>query len=273
METHRGPVESCARCITARLGRDDATRSNRPYRRIVGFMPRVTRADVSACEANQADWYRTKSRALGGTRWHEGPLEFIGPSSDGEVMLAFPTAIPERDLRAGVQQAWDLGYTSIGAWLRRTHEAGPLEAVGFERGWEPWWMAARLAARPVETDPRVRLEDATPEYDHHGRAMLGMTAEKPRNKWHAVARIDGQLAGRAWLHGDGQTAGIYDMEVWPKYRRLGLGSSILDVLARVALAAGYHWTVLNATPAGERLYSARGFERIGDGATWWLHRS
>ena len=133
-------------------------------------------------------------------------------------------------------------------------------------------MAARLDAVPRDPDPRVELEDATPEYDERGRSMLRMTAADPPNTWHAVARIDGQFAGRAWVHGDGSTAGIYDMEVWPDFRRSGLGSAILAALARVALAAGYHWAVLNATPAGERLYSARGFRRIGHGATWWLHR-
>jgi GNAT superfamily N-acetyltransferase len=236
-------------------------------------MRRIVPVDVTACEENQADWYRAQSRALGGAMWREGSLEFIAPSGEGEVMLAFPTAIGEPDLRAGVQHAWDLGYTSVGAWLGETQEAGVLEAFGFERGWAPWWMAARLDAVPRETDPRVHLEDATPEYDEHGRRLLAMTAEEPRNTWHAVARVDGQFAGRAWLHGDGRTAGIYDMEVWPKYRQSGLGSAILAALAPPALAADYRWAVLNATPEGERLYSARGFRRIGDGATWWLHRS
>src|SRR5689334_12472162 len=121
----------------------------RSYR---ALMRRIVPVDVTACEENQADWYRARSRALGGAMWREGSLEFIAPSGEGEVMLAFPTAIGEPDLRADVQHAWDLGYTSVGAWLGETQEAGVLEAFGFERGWAPWWMAARLDAVPRETD-------------------------------------------------------------------------------------------------------------------------
>jgi SpoIIAA-like len=36
----------------------------------------------------------------------------------------------------------------VGAWLSAETDTTPLEAVGFERGWEPWWMAARLLASP-----------------------------------------------------------------------------------------------------------------------------
>ena len=90
--------------------------------------------------------------------------------------------------------------------------------------------------------------------------------------WHAAARVDGALAGRAWAHFDGATIGIYDMAVWPAYRRRGLGTELLRAVCAAAASSGATDIVLNATPDGERLYVRHGFVPVGDGITWWRHR-
>jgi len=233
---------------------------------------RVAEPDIAACERNQRHWYEAQATVTGGARWRSGDLEFIAPGPDGDVMLAFPTRIEVSDAEAGLERAWSLGYRSIGAWLRAEGDGVALAALGFESGWQPHWMAARLADIPPVNDRRIQLEDATPEYDGRGRAMLTLTEERPRRAWHAVARIDGRIAGRAWIYSDGETAGVYDMDVWPRFRRQGIGRGLLATLATAARDAGHRWAVLNATPDGERLYRGSRFSSIGHGATWWKHR-
>ncbi|MFL5686968.1 MAG: GNAT family N-acetyltransferase [Chloroflexota bacterium] len=235
--------------------------------------PSSERLTIAGCERNQTDWFRSLADACGGREWVTGPLIWVAPAPDGDAMLMFPHEIPAEDLRRGVTAAWDQDYSSIGVWLGLDVDPRPLASAGFERGWQPSWMARRTAGDLADVDPRVALEEATPEYDDHGRCMLRLVTAQPTRTWHAVARVDGHQAGRAWAHSDGETIGIYDMAVWPAYRRQGLGRSLLHTVAAAAVASsGPLGFVLNATPEGEHLYARTGFTRLGEGATWWLHR-
>ncbi len=231
-----------------------------------------TEVGIPDCEQNQAAWFRGQARATGGEAWEDRGLDWVWIPPDGSVMLLFPTRIESRAVERGVERAWGVGARSIGAWLGSDIDAAGLAINGFERAWAPWWMTAPIEAIGRTEDTRVGLEEATPEYDEGGRALLSLASERPAQAWHAVARIDGGYAGRAWTYRQGSIAGVYDMEVLPAFRRRGLGSSLLRVTAAAAGDAGASHVTLNATPMGERLYSALGFRRIGDGITWWLHR-
>src|SRR5581483_5933623 len=156
-------------------------------------------------------------------------------------------------------------------WLSLDTDAASLEAAGFERGWEPWWMAAPLDAIPESDDPRATICAEVPEYGPEGQRLLSLARGHPPRAWHALARVDGRFAGRAWGLADGDLAGIYDMEVWPKFQRRGIGRALLRTVCAAARAAGADRAVLNATPDGERLYSAEGFEHVGRGITYWHH--
>ena len=103
-----------------------------------------------------------------------------------------------------------------------------------------------------------------------GQRLLSL-ARGERGAWHAVARVDGQFAGRAWSLLQGDVAGIYDMEVLPQFQRRGLGRALLRTVCEAARAAGATRAVLNATPEGERLYSVEGFVHVGRGITYWNH--
>jgi GNAT superfamily N-acetyltransferase len=132
-------------------------------------------------------------------------------------------------------------------------------------------MAAPLDAITEPGDPRVALANEVPEYGPGGQRLLTLArGERPRG-WHAVARVDGHFAGRAWCLVAGDLAGIYDMDVWPRFQRRGLGRALLRVLCAAAREAGASKAVLNATPEGERVYSAEGFQRVGNGITYWHH--
>jgi ribosomal protein S18 acetylase RimI-like enzyme len=154
----------------------------------------------------------------------------------------------------------------------------------FEWGWQPHWMAIDLArlvsgeedagARPVEGGADVRLVDEVPEYDGYGAALMSLTRARPQRSWHALARVDGAFAGRAWAHlddGELASAGIYDVDVPRRHRRRGIGRAVTLAVCRAAAGAGARVATLNATGEGELLYRALGFRSLGLGQTWWLH--
>jgi GNAT superfamily N-acetyltransferase len=228
---------------------------------------------VADCERTQADWYASCARVAGGATWTDEGLAWSWLAHERSLMLMFPTTIAPAALARGVARGAEQGVTIVGAWLGLDVDPGPLAAAGFERGWSPWWMSAPLAAVAGPADDRVSIEDGPPEHDDPAdRDLLALTRARPRRDWHAAARVDGRLAGRAWSHRAGALAGIFDMVVWPKFRRRGLGTGLMRAVCAEAAAAGAGHAVLNATADGERLYSTLGFERLGDGITWWLHR-
>jgi GNAT superfamily N-acetyltransferase len=186
-------------------------------------------------------------------------------------MLNFPRVIDETAARRGVEFAHEHNARIIGAWLSPETEAGMLETVGFERGWEPWWMAAPLEAIPEPDDPRVWLSADVPEYGPGGQRLLSLARGDQPRAWHAVARVDGLFAGRAWSLVAGDVAGVYDMDVWPKFQRRGLGQALLRTVCDAAREAGATRAVLNATELGERLYARAGFVHVGRGITYWHH--
>jgi GNAT superfamily N-acetyltransferase len=100
-----------------------------------------------------------------------------------------------------------------------------------------------------------------------------MTRVRPQHTWYAAAydHPSGRFAGRAWSHVNGETAGVFDMEVWPAFQRRGLGSGLLRAVVAAAADAGADNAVLNATPEGKLLYESCGFRQIGAGITWWLN--
>ncbi len=228
-------------------------------------------ATVAECEASQTQWNQALAIAGGGLAWEDGGLKWAWQAHDAQLMLSFPRMIDLAAAKRGVQFAREHDVSLIGAWLSPETDAAPLEALGFERGWEPWWMAAPLDAIAAPDDPRIALSTDIPEYGPNGQRLLSLArGERPR-AWHAAARVDGRLAGRAWSLVGGDIGGVYDMEVWPEFQRRGLGRALLRAVCGAAQAAGATRAVLNATPDGERLYSAEGFVHVGRGITYWNH--
>jgi GNAT superfamily N-acetyltransferase len=132
-------------------------------------------------------------------------------------------------------------------------------------------MAARLNTILAPDDPRAELATDVPEYGPNGQRLLELASgERPR-AWHAVARVDGEFAGRAWSLVAGDVAGVYDMAVWAQFQRLALGRSLLRTVCAAARTAGAPRVVLNATGAGEPLYLSEGFVHVGRGITYWHH--
>ena len=231
---------------------------------------------VADCERVQRDWFRLRATTLGGTVHHDGDLEWTdGP--DGTNLL-FPRTLRATDVGRGLDRARDLGRTTVGAWLGADVDPGALAEAGFERGWSPWWMVADLGGTKAaaSTDPRVALAEDTSDYvgDHAAyRDQLALARLRPAVAWYAAAHVGParRFAGRAWSFLDGDLAGVFDMAVWPAFRRRGLGTALLDTVCAAGRASGATHAVLNATPEGKLLYETRGFRQIGEGATWWWH--
>lgn len=236
--------------------------------------PAVTVAD---CERVQADWFRFRATELGGDVWEDdGATWTDGP--DG-LNLMFPRRISAAAVGRALDRARERGDGIVGAWLSPDVDPAVLADAGFERGWSPWWMTAELSAVPRLADPRVSVEHDSLDYAEHDpgyRAQLALTRLEPARCWYAAARMaDGRFAGRAWSFFDPAAgkplAGVFDMDVWPPFRRQGLGRALLSAVCAAAAEAGARHAVLNATPEGRHLYRTCGFTRIGDGITWWHH--
>lgn len=229
------------------------------------------RPTVADCQSAQSAWNCAVAVAGGGEVWEDGGLRWSWQAHDGQLMLNFPRVIEPVAVARGVEAARRRGAHIIGAWLNVDVDASTLKSHGFERGWEPWWMSAPLEAIAEPDDRRVAITADVPEYGPGGQALLSLARAPDARAWHAVARLDGRVAGRAWSYVPGEIAGIFDMDVWPRFQRRGLGRALLRAVCSSARSAGARAAVLNATPDGERLYSAEGFTRIGNGITYWNH--
>jgi len=235
---------------------------------------------VADCERVQSDWFAFRARELGGAVWEDdGMLWTDGP--DG-LNVMFPRRISRAAVGRALDRARDLGRDAVGAWLSLDVATDVLAEAGFERGWSPWWMTADLAAVPAPTDARIRLEQDSLDYEEHDpeyRAHLALARGEPARCWYAAARTDdGRFAGRAWSFlappsvGRGEAlAGVFDMAVWPPFRRRGFGRALLSAVCAAAAGAGAGHAVLNATPEGKALYRTCGFSHLGEGITWWHH--
>lgn len=212
---------------------------------------------VADCERVQADWFRVRAE-LGGRTWvDDGHLLTDGPDGFNVMFPAKPSAPV---IGRAIEYAVENGRPSIGAWLSLDADPEVFAEAGFERGWAPWWMVADLADVGAADDGRIVLAEPPAE-----------DRPAPATAWYAAAYLDARFAGQAWSYLDGDLAGVFDMAVWPRFRRRGLGTGLLRRVCASAREAGAAHAILNATPEGKLLYSTCGFEQIGEGITYWLH--
>ncbi|MDQ2698213.1 MAG: GNAT family N-acetyltransferase [Actinomycetota bacterium] len=207
---------------------------------------------IRECEQAQLAWFTARAAASGGRLWVDSEHTFAWLPDDRHVHLLFPERVDAAALGRGIAEATRLRAT-LGVWLGPGADPAALADAGFEHGWQPWWMVAELADVPRAEDERVRIEV-------DGTMRIALAWEGSRSFGKAVAHL-----------GTPDVAGIFDMGVYPRWQRQGVGSALLSAVCRSAEAAGARFAALNATPDGERLYSRRGFVRVGDGETWWLH--
>jgi ribosomal protein S18 acetylase RimI-like enzyme len=176
--------------------------------------------------------------------------------SGREGAIPFPTRRSRAAVAQVIDRVGELRLRTVSCWsLDEDKALGTLLiARGFEWGWQPWWMALELD-RVAADEPRHRVL-------HHRRGVVHLLAVRDQR-----GRNIGGVIVNPWR----RIAGIYDMGVHPEHRRRGIGRALTLAACRLAADLGCTHAVLNATPEGELLYRTVGFQRLGEGRTWWRH--
>lgn len=251
----------------------------------------------TCCADNHQQWMAAQAIfRQGAVQQAEGVRWLYTPGTDAEVTIAFPqldvdrtpeqldTILADCYARRPLRQVacWSLLPTQppdLGVRLL---------ARGFEWGWQPHWMwldcEQMRTDHPMPEGLQVALVTAEtlwnardlPYDSPTSMAFLrAASQEHPRRLWHFAAWLDGVLVGQSVLFvttGDQAAAGIYNCGVASAVRNRGVGKAVVLAACRQAQALGYPGALLNATPLGEPVYRRLGFESIGYGQTWWLHR-
>jgi GNAT superfamily N-acetyltransferase len=202
----------------------------------------------------------------GGSTFEAGGVACVHqPRPHGELLIPFPEEAPGAEV---LERASELGVPRVGCWVAapdpQLHEH--LRGLGFDAGWQPYWMTLRASAG--SSDPRVSEVREVPEYDDYGQSLLALAGTGSHL---FVAREDGGFAGHAWLHVAAGVGGIYDMFVPEARRRRGIGSALADAASAKAAALGIETLTLNAE--AEEFWQALGYTDAGHGQTWWIHRA
>jgi GNAT superfamily N-acetyltransferase len=155
-----------------------------------------------------------------------------------------------------------------GIWsLGRDDELGVrLVARGFEWGWRPHWMGVELDAEP-QVGSGFEVAPAEPPF---ARTLpYRDDVPLPAAAIHLGVRLRQKVVGQVVVLPLDGVAGIYSMGVAPKAQGRGIGLALTKAALGTAWEHACSAAVLNATPAGERLYGRAGFRSLGWGQTWW----
>lgn len=89
-------------------------------------------------------------------------------------------------------------------------------------------------------------------------ASFNIDARSPQTLF--LAYWDGKPVATSLLFTYQNTAGIYYVSTLPAYRNKGCGLKVTQAAMREARGAGFRDVILQATPAGERIYKRTGFK-------------
>lgn len=253
--------------------------------------PSERRRLLSGFAANHRAWFAACARSIGGRRISVGGVRAV-LTPGKELVIPFPR-LPRDAPGAALDRLLDNARTArvgqVGVWSLSPD--GPpglgarLAARGFEYGWQAHWMRADLESlRDAPAPPdgvRLGVEDVTEEAvpglpywsTESAQVLATLFASRPRRTWRVVAREGDTVLGHVvfFVAPDRpEIAGIYDMGVLEAVRRRGIGRALLHGVFDAARARGCRDALLNS--AASDFYRRVGFEHVGHGQTWWLHR-
>lgn len=203
---------------------------------------------ISFAQEALSHWHQAVAIATGGKLFTTHGCSWAWQPARARLVLLFPAHAQEAGLRPGLAEGSRLGARRVDAWVNSGAPSGPLEAAGFSDAAQISWHAGELAGRQEPWDGRVRLGSDIPEAVGPDAKELqvanlwrdpvtaGLSAGHPalRRVEQATARtLEGTLVGRAFAQQafGGQLA-IHGLAVSPAHRRLGIGSALLNGLAR-----------------------------------------
>ena len=227
-------------------------------------------AQVADCVSSHVAWMSAQAALVPGGAWADGPLSWATSADGRTVHGLFPDHTPRDVLARGIHRAVASGAVEIGVWSAVDVQRPELLAAGSELGWQPQWMAASTSAFEPGAVALSRRAVLSVRARPHEASLQPLLARG--DTWRGEARDGSRYAGRAWLHVTEEVGGLYDMAVWPRFRRAGHGRDLVTLLGATARAHGVASLTLNATPEGALLYAACGFTTVGHGRTWWWHR-
>ena len=265
-------------------------RTNKPARnRFMG--PGASTEDlVRAAVLNHRRWFAANAEHSGGeVKTDHGVTRMITPS---EVTIAFPrlrSADADSVLDVIVSECRTVMPNIAGVWATtptRPRDLGARLIVrGFSVGWRPHWMAMDFRKLPpvpeLPDGIRIGVEQEC-DWDVEGlpyhskksqRVFSELAAAQPESAFHLVARSGADVVGHSVIFltsGVLGAAGIYDVGVLPTFHRRGIGRALMQFSCDMAQSLGCHYAVLNS--AASEFYESIGFDSLGWGQTWWMHR-
>ncbi|MBC8078628.1 MAG: GNAT family N-acetyltransferase [Chloroflexales bacterium] len=246
-----------------------------------------------AVASNHRELFILRTRIAHGEICEADGVTWTDPNQDRGPLILFPQLVPER---AGEQLDTIIQFYRerqpqplVGCWSLDPPSPPDLDvrllARGFQPGWRPCWMWLDLQSlrmdHPQPDGLRIEVLETAPTWEapqlpyfDRAEAAIDRTiaARHPRQLWHFVASLAGEVVGHSMLFvtsGPLGVAGIYNVGVVPDARNRGVGKVVTMAACRHAQTLGCRHALLNAT--GERMYRQLGFERIGYGWTWWLN--
>lgn len=246
---------------------------------------------IAAAAANHQSWSAALAAVAGGSveRLGSGTMTYL-PTGGGDLQVLYVDEQGEVGGTADrvLEHARALGgVRELGWWAAGDggRLGGRLLARGFQWGWRPRWMACDLTRWSGRWAPPadVVLAEAAGDVDWNATDLpyhdvpwehrFGALLRHRPGRTRILFAHQGQtVAGKVVLHvqPDGAVAGLYECGVVERARRRGVGAALTGAALRAAQEMGCRLAVLNATPAGERLYGRVGFTATGWGQTWWL---
>ncbi len=245
---------------------------------------------IRASVRNHQRWFAANARLCGGdVKTDHGVTRMV---TKGEVTVAFPSlsgAAADEVLDTIVAECRSAMPNIVGVWSdgpTRPRDLGArLLARGFSVGWKPHWMA--MDFRKLPSDQRVpdgiviaeerhsdwNVDDLPYHSNSTGILLDKLIAKRPDSAFHVVAWSGEVVAGHSVIYltsGELGIAGIYNVGVLPSFRRRGIGRALMIRCCEIARRRGCHYATLNS--AASEFYADIGFDSLGWGQTWWMHR-
>jgi GNAT superfamily N-acetyltransferase len=243
-----------------------------------------------AAADNHRQLFTLEAIAANGELQSTGGLSWTYAGPDKGATIPFP-ALSKDDAgdMLDAMMAWFRTHPpkNAGCWSLEPPQPADLGvkllARGFQPGWQPCWMALRLA--DMRDHPAPPTLEICPDNDIdtstvRGLPYAGSNGAVPPSLIHAfpgraqrfLAFMNGKIVGQSCVFlttGAYGVAGIYNEGVVPEARHQGIGKAVLRAACRFAAGKGYHYAILNGT--GRRMYEQTGFQWISYGRTWWLN--